>query len=289
VWEKSTVKIARYERDGQAAYGFVVDGHVIGSSALPGGTAPTVRELIASGALPDLATITAAGPGIPVDSVTLLPPVEAEKILCAGVNFPTHREEASLSTARPDHPVIFTRYPDSLVGAGADLLKPAQLERFDYEGELAVIIGRRAHNVAESEATSYVFGYSCFNDGSARDWQRHSSQWIPGKNFYRSGSIGPWIVTADEAGDLDEAELTTRVNGEVRQQARIKDMIFSVAELIAYISAFTPLNPGDVIAAGTPGGVGLFMTPPQFLSAGDVVEIEIGNLGVLRNAVAVPK
>lgn len=283
------MKIARYERDGRAAYGFVVDGHVIDSSLVPGVTAPTVRELIASGVLPDLATVTAAGPGVPTGSVTLLPPAEPEKIACAGVNFPTHREEASMSASRPEHPVIFTRYPDSLVGAGADLLKPGHVERFDYEGELAVVIGRRAHNVAESEAHSYVFGYSCFNDGSARDWQRHSSQWIPGKNFYASGSFGPWIVTADEVGDLNEAELTTRVNGEVRQQARIKDMLFSVAELIAYISAFTPLNPGDVIAAGTPGGVGLFMKPPRFLSAGDVIEIEIGNLGVLRNAVAVPR
>lgn len=282
------MKIARYEHEGQAGYGFVVDGRIIDSSAVPGVTAPTVSELIASGTLPDPAAVTAGGQGVPADGVALLPPVEAEKIVCAGVNFPTHREEASLSTSRPDYPTLFTRYPDSLVGAGADLLKPGNLKHFDYEGELAVVIGRRAHNVAVSEATGYVFGYCCFNDGSARDWQRHSSQWIPGKNFYASGSIGPWLVTADEAGDLGEAELTTRVNGELRQQARIKDMIFSVAELIAYISAFTPLNPGDVIAAGTPGGVGLFMDPPQFLEPGDVIEIQIGNLGVLRNAVAVP-
>lgn len=286
---KGIVKIARYERDGQAAYGFVVDGHVIDSSAVSGVTAPTVRELIASGALPDLATITASGPGVPIDSVTLLPPVEAQKILCAGVNFPTHREEGGLSPSRPDYPPIFTRYPDSLVGADADLLKPGNLGNLDYEGELAVIVGRRAHNVVEDEALSYVFGYSVFNDGSARDWQRHTSQWIPGKNFYHSGSCGPWIVTADEVGDLDEVELTTHVNGEPRQQAMIKDMLFSVAELIAYITAFTPLNPGDVIAAGTPGGVGLFMTPPQFLGAGDVVEIEISNVGVLRNTVGPPR
>lgn len=283
------MKIARYEREGQAAYGFVVDGQVIDSSLVPGVTAPTVRGLISSSALPDLATVTASGPGVPIDSVTLLPPVEAQKILCAGVNFPTHREEGGLSASRPDYPPIFTRFPDSLVGAGTDLLKPDNLENFDYEGELAVIIGRRAHNVAASEAYSHVFGYSVFNDGSARDWQRHTSQWIPGKNFYHSGSCGPWIATADEVGALGEVELTTHVNGELRQQAKIKDMLFSVAELIAYITAFTPLDPGDVIAAGTPGGVGLFMNPPQFLAADDVVEIELSNVGVLRNAVAVPK
>lgn len=279
------MKIVRYEREGQAAYGFAVGEQVIESSAVSGVTAPTVRELIASGSLPDAATVAASGPGVPLDSVTLLPPVEAEKVLCAGVNFPTHREEASLKTSRPEHPVIFTRYPDSLVGSGTVLVKPDGVEKFDYEGEPAVIIGKRAHRVAESEAGDYVFGYSVFNDGSARDWQRHSTQWIPGKNFHASGSIGPWLVTADEAGDFDESELTTKVNGEVRQQARIKDMLFSVNELIAYISAFTPLNPGDVIAAGTPGGVGLFMDPPRFLNAGDAVEITIGGVGVLRNTV----
>jgi 2-keto-4-pentenoate hydratase/2-oxohepta-3-ene-1,7-dioic acid hydratase in catechol pathway len=283
------VKIARYERDGRPAYGFVVDGNIVDAGAVDGVSASTVRDLIAAGTLPDRAAVTAAGPGVPMDSVTLLPPVEPGKILCAGVNFPTHREEASMSTARPDYPVIFTRYPDSLVGHGSELDKPDHLQRFDYEGELAVIIGRGGQNITEGDAEEHVFGYACFNDGSARDWQRHSSQWIPGKNFHRSGSCGPWLVTADEAGDLGEAELTTRVNGELRQSARIKDMLFSVAELIAYTSAFTPLRPGDVIAAGTPGGVGLFMDPPQFLSIGDVVEIEIGELGVLRNAVGAPK
>lgn len=279
------MKIARYERDGQAAYGFVVDGRVIDSSAVAGVTAPTVRDLIASGSLPDAAAVAAAGPGVPADSVTLLPPVEAGKVVCAGVNFSSHREEAGREPDRPEHPVIFTRYPDSLVGSGTTILKPDGVEKFDYEGEPAVIIGKRAHRVSAGEAAGHVFGYSVFNDGSARDWQRHSSQWIPGKNFHGSGSFGPWLVTADEAGDFSESELVTRVNGEVRQQARIKDMLFSVNELIAYISSFTPLEPGDVIAAGTPGGVGLFMDPPRFLKAGDDVEISIGDVGVLRNAI----
>lgn len=283
------MKIVRYEYDGRPAYGFVVDERIVAASAVSGTTASSVRELIAGGVLPDRGSVAAAGAGVPIDSVTLLPPVEPGKIICAGVNFPTHREEANMSTARPDYPTIFTRYPDSLVGHGSDLLKPTHLEKFDYEGELAVIIGRAGSNISEGEAHEHIFGYACFNDGSARDWQRHGGQWIPGKNFYRSGSCGPWIVTADEAGDLGETELRTRVNGEARQSARIKDMLFSVAELIAYTSAFTPLSPGDIIAAGTPGGVGLFMDPPQFLEIGDVVEIEIGGLGVLRNTVGLPK
>lgn len=281
------MKIVRYSREGQASYGFVVDGHVIDSSAIDGITAPTVRDLIASNALPDAAAV--AGPGVPIESLDLLPPVEPEKILCAGVNFPTHREEVRLAADRPDHPVIFTRFPDSLVGAGVPLTRSDLIENFDYEGELAVVIGRHARHVAESDAYEYVFGYSCFNDGSARDWQRHSSQWIPGKNFHASGSFGPWIVTADEVGELGEAELTTRVNGEVRQSARLKDMLFSVPELIAYVSAFTPLHPGDVIAAGTPGGVGMFSDPPRLLNVGDAVEIEIGGVGVLRNQVGGPE
>ena len=282
------MKIARFEVHGEPRFGFVVDDRVIDAAAVEGVTAGSVRELIAGGVLPDLGAVTAAGPGVPIDEVRLLPPVEAGKIVCAGVNFHTHREEASLDTARPDHPTIFTRYADSVVGHGSNLLKPDRIHAFDYEGELAVIIGSEARDISEGEAGQHVFGYACFNDGSARDWQQHSGQWAPGKNFYQSGGFGPWIVTADETGDLDDAELVTRVNGEVRQSARIKDMVFSVAELIAYTTAFTPLSPGDVIAAGTPGGVGFFSDPQRLLEIGDVVEVEIAGLGTLRNRVQKP-
>jgi 2-keto-4-pentenoate hydratase/2-oxohepta-3-ene-1,7-dioic acid hydratase in catechol pathway len=282
------VKIARYELQGEARFGFVIDDHVIDAASVEGVSASSVRELIAGGALPDLGAVAAAGPGLALGEVQLLPPVEPGKIVCAGVNFHTHREEAGQATVRPDHPTIFTRYADSVVGHGSDLLKPDRIQAFDYEGELAVIIGGEARNVSEGEAGRYVFGYACFNDGSARDWQQHSGQWAPGKNFHQSGGFGPWIVTADETGDLDDAELVTRVNGEVRQSARIKDMVFSVAELIAYTTAFTPLSPGDVIAAGTPGGVGFFSDPQRLLEIGDVVEVEIAGLGTLRNQVQRP-
>lgn len=279
------MKIASYDRGGRVSYGFVVGDRIIDHSDVPGVTAGSVRELIAAG-LPDAAALQGIDASIGLDEVTLLPPVEAAKVLCAGVNFPAHREEVKLSASRPPFPTIFSRYIDSTVGHEVPIIKGPAIEEFDYEGELAVIIGKRAWNVPESEAAEYVFGYSVFNDGTAREWQRHSGQWIPGKNFYRSGSFGPYIVTADEVADLDNAELVTRVNGEVRQSARIKDMIFSVAELIAYVTTFTPLEPGDVIAAGTPGGVGKFMDPPGLLSVGDVVEVEIDGVGLLRNAVA---
>ena len=147
------------------------------------------------------------------------------------------------------------------------------------------MIGRRAWQVSERDALSHVFGYSCFNDGTVRDWQRHSQQWTPGKNFYRSGAFGPSLVTADEVPSLATARLQTRVNGEVRQEALIGEMLFSAAELIAYISQFTPLNPGDVLAAGTPGGVGMFMEPRGTVSDGDVVEVEIDGVGLLSNTV----
>ena len=158
-------------------------------------------------------------------------------------------------------------------------------DQYDYECELAIIIGRRAHRVPVEDALDHVFGYSCLNDGTVRDWQTHSAQWIPGKNWYGSGSIGPWIVTADEFGPPGLQVIQTRVNGEIRQSARLGEMIHSVAELVSYCSAFTPLNPGDIIAGGTTGGVGKYMNPPGYLVADDVVEVEIEGIGILRNTV----
>ena len=280
------MKIVSYQHQGTSSYGFVIEDAATGLSVIDhtalGLAAPDVAALIAGGELPDLSGLSG---GVPLDEVTLLPPVEAAKILCAGVNFTDHREEAGRSAGRPAHPTIFARYADSLVGHGTPMLRDPAIERFDYEGELAVVMGRPTYKVAASEAADHVFGYSCFDDGSARDWQFHSGQWIPGKNFYHSGAMGPWLVTADEVGDLADLVLTTRVSGEVRQQAKLADMTFSVAELIEYVSAFTPLAPGDVIAAGTPGGVGEFSDPQRLLVPGDVVEVEIDRVGLLRNDV----
>lgn len=278
------MRIARYVHQGEESFGFVTGDGIVDRSRVPGLTATTVRELIVGG-LPAADAIGTAA-SVRLSEVTLLPPVELGKVICAGVNFATHRAEAHMAAERPDYPTIFSRFPDSHVGSGEVMVKPANSDRFDYEGELAVVIGRRAWQVSEQEALAHVFGYACYDDGSARDWQTHTQQWIPGKNFYHSGAIGPFLVTADEVGPIDESWLTTRVNGEERQHAQIRDMVFSIAELIAYASAFTPLEPGDVIAAGTPGGVGLFMEPKTFLAAGDVVEVEIDRVGLLRNQVA---
>ena len=278
------MRIASYVHAGSPSFGFVVGDEIVDRSALPGVTAQDVRELIAGGAPPSEADLVSAQ-RIALADVTLLPPVQPGKILCAGVNFPTHREETGQAAERPAYPVIFSRFADSHVAQGEEIRRPAESEAFDYEGELAVVIGARAWHVAVDDALDHVFGWSIYNDSSVRDWQRHSPQWIPGKNFYRSGAFGPWIVPAGSIDDIFSSELQTRVNGDVRQSARIGDMVFSVAELIAYCSTFTPLNPGDVIAAGTPGGVGLFMDPPAMLADGDVVEIEIDGIGVLSNTV----
>ncbi len=276
------MRIARFRHGRETSWGFATDAGIVDRREL-GIAEDTVRAFVASGrrVVPNAGAAT-----IPLTAVELLPPVELGKVVCAGVNFGTHRAEASIDASRPAYPTIFTRFPDSHVGHDADLVKNDAIERFDYEGELAVVIGTAVRGVGVEDALGAVYGYSCFNDGSARDWQKHATQWAPGKNFERSGSIGPYLVTKDEIPGIGASWLETRVNGERRQRARIDDMIFSIAELIAYISAFTPLEPGDVIAAGTPGGVGLFMDPPTFLSVGDVVEVEIDGIGLLRNRVA---
>ena len=277
------MRIARFRRAGTTSWGLVAPGGLVVDRRELGIPEPDVRSFIASGRR---AEAPAGAAGAPLDELELLPPVELGKVVCAGANFGAHRAEAGVDPDRPAYPTIFTRYPDAHVGHDVDIVRPGASERFDYEGELAVIIGRPARGVPMATAMDHVYGYACFDDGSARDWQTRASQWIPGKNFERSGSIGPVLVTVDEVPAIGDSWLVARVNGEERRRARIQDMLFPIAELIAYISAFTPLEPGDVIATGTPGGVGLFMDPPVFLEPGDVVEVEIDGVGLLRNRIA---
>jgi 2-keto-4-pentenoate hydratase/2-oxohepta-3-ene-1,7-dioic acid hydratase in catechol pathway len=251
----------------------------------------TLKELLAGGglatvglALEQLRLPTGHVSVTPFDCVEMLPVItHPDKIICVGINYRSHREETK--RAASDHPAIFTRFADTQIGHEAPIVIPGVAEMFDYEGELAVIIGRRADRVGADEALSHVAGISCYNDHSVREWQRHTGQWTPGKNFPGTGAFGPWMTTLDEISDLSAVRLVTRVNGDVRQDATVDQMIFSVSELIEYISTFTPLSPGDVIVTGTPGGVGLFRDPPEFLNPGDVVEVEIDHVGTLRNTV----
>lgn len=207
---------------------------------------------------------------------------DIQRILCVGVNYRPHIEEMGRDV--PEYPVVFTRFPSSLVGDGETLIRPRVSEQFDFEGELAVVIGKAARYVGREAAFDHVAGYCCFMDGSVRDWQRHTSQFTAGKNFERSGAISPMTSVA-EIPDPTALELTTRVNGEVMQTGRIADLVFDIPTLIEYCSTFVELLPGDVIATGTPGGVGAARKPPVWLRDGDRVEVEIPGVGVLGNPV----
>lgn len=258
-----------------------------GLIALPGRIAGVagLRDLLA---LPDWAARLTPLAGLPADhrlaDVTLLPVIpDPRKILCIGINYASHVRETGREM--PDKPMVFTRFADSQVGHDQPLLRPFLSERFDWEAELAVIIGRRTRHATPETAMASVAGYSCYNDGSLRDWQRHTTQFTPGKNFPATGAFGPWMVTAEAFGPVETRQITLRLNGQVMQQARFDDLIFGIADLIAYCSAFTTLEPGDVIITGTPGGVGGFRQPPIFLRAGDVTEVEIDGIGILRNPV----
>ncbi len=211
-------------------------------------------------------------------------PDKSARIFCAAVNYAAHRDEMGRGESGP-HPMLFLRTTQSLVRAGEPIVKPSNSDKLDFEGELALVIGKPGRHVSRDQALSHVAGWTPFLDGSVRDWQRHTAQFTPGKNFDASGSIGPELVSADAFGDYRTHTLSTRVNGETVQHTPIDLMLHDVETLIAYISAFTELQPGDIIATGTCGGVGEKRTPPLWLQPGDVVEVEISGLAVLRNPV----
>jgi acylpyruvate hydrolase len=228
----------------------------------------------------------ATAPVINIADVKLEPPVsKPEKIVCIGLNYIDHSAESGFK--QPDFPTVFNRFNSSLIGDGAAIIKPPQSEQLDYEGELVAVIGKMARKVSEANALDYVAGYSIFNDASIRDYQFKAPQWTPGKNFDDTGAFGPCFVTADALPKGCEGlMLQTRLNGQIVQKASISDMVFSVAKLVSILSSFMTLKPGDVIVTGTPSGVGLARKPPLWMKPGDVVEVEIENIGVLRNPVA---
>lgn len=235
-------------------------------------------------ALGSLETL-ADGERVALAEVTLVPVIpNPGKILCVGHNYESHRAETG--RAKVAHPSIFTRFADTLVAHGASIVRPATSTDLDYEAELAIVIGRGGRAIAEADAMSHVAGYACFNDASVRDWQWHTSQFTPGKNFPGTGAFGPKLVTPEEAGDLADIHVISRLNGEIMQDQPVRDMIFPIAQIIAYVSGFTVLSPGDVIATGTPGGVGSKRTPPVWMKPGDTIEIDCGPIGTLANTIA---
>jgi 5-carboxymethyl-2-hydroxymuconate isomerase len=211
---------------------------------------------------------------------------DAEKIVCIGINYGNRNEEYKDGAEAPRYPSVFMRTPGSLVGHREPIVRPPESEQLDYEGEIVLVIGREGRRIAERDAWEHVAGLSLMNEGTVRDWLRHSKFNVtPGKNFERSGSLGPWLVTTDEIGPDTELHLTTRVNGELRQDDTTANLIFPFVRLIAYLSSFMRLMPGDLIATGTPIGAGARFDPPKFLRAGDVVEVEVAELGHLSNPI----
>ena len=278
------MRLMSFKKSGRESFGLAVGAGVVDAGRRLQGTG-TLRDALLADSLPALRRLANEKPDFSRADVEFLPPVaDACKLLCIGINYVPHMKE--MGRERPEYPVVFVRFADSIVGHGQPMLRPLDSVQFDYEGELAVVIGRRARRVTRAAALDYVAGYACFNDGSVRDYQRHSQQFTPGKNFHASGSFGPWLVTTDEVPDPSKLRLTTRLNGQVVQDESVGELCFDVAQLIEYCSKWAELLPGDVIVTGTPGGVGAGRKPPLWMKAGDTVEVEISNLGVLRNSIA---
>ncbi|NVN29878.1 fumarylacetoacetate hydrolase family protein [Endobacter medicaginis] len=279
------MKFASVTIAGRPSWGIIEDNTFCDLGALLAHRVPDLSAAIATGDLKALAMHKVEAHRYDVGDLAWLPVIpEPSKIICVGLNYEKHRKETG--RAEVAHPTIFLRVADSQTGHGCPILRPKVSTQLDYEGELAVIIGKPGRYIPAAEAWSYVAGYSCYNDGSIRDWQWHTHQFSPGKNFPQTGAFGPMLVTPDEVGDLASLRLQTRLNGEVMQDAVFGDMIFDIPTLIEYASSFTPLAPGDVIVSGTPGGVGAKRKPPVWMKPGDVVEVEIDRVGLLINTIA---
>jgi len=269
--------------DGNAGFGHVTGDQLHKATTALRARFPDLRSLVAADALDQLCAETEAP--VPLSAVTLVSPLpNPDKILCIGLNYAAHIKETGRE--KPKYPSIFTRYPSSIRGNDQPLLKPSISDEFDYEGELAVIIGKPGRNIRAADAADHILGYSCFNDGTIRDFQRHTTQFWPGKSFDDTGSMGPWVVTKDELPNPEEQHLRTLLNGQEVQSTPVSDLAFSIGDIIEYVSKVTQLLPGDVIATGTPGGVGRFREPPLYMFAGDRVEVEITGLGTLSNPIA---
>lgn len=279
------MKLVSFVTANGPGYGVVKDGGVVDLRRRFGDRLPTLRALLSAGALPEAERIARdTAPDFPLDGLQLAPVIpDPDKIICIGMNYRDHVAEVGRTVT--EKPALFARFAGSQVGHLQPLVKPAISDQFDYEGELAVVIGKQGRHIPASRALEHVAGYSCYNEGSVRDWQRHTSQFLAGKTFAGTGAFGPWLVTADEIPDPARLILETRLNRQRVQHTTTDLMITSIPEQIAYISTMLPLLPGDVIVSGTPGGVGLKRSPQLFMRPGDIAEVEISGIGVLRNPV----
>jgi acylpyruvate hydrolase len=279
------VRFVRFSQAGAEGLAVETDGGLRGCLVSDPDYPGSLVDLIRDGGLAEAEKSLRAGRAFATGDIAYLPPIDtAGKILCVGLNYLDHSAESGYE--QPSYPTVFGRFNSSLIGHGRDIVRPRMSETLDYEGELAAIIGKTAKAVSNADALDYVAGYSVFNDGSIREYQHITPQWTVGKNFDATGAFGPVFVTANElpAGCLG-LTIETRLNGQVVQHAKIDDMVFGVADLVSILSQAMTLDPGDIIVTGTPAGVGAGRKPPLYMKDGDVCEVEISSLGVLRNGI----
>ena len=280
------MKIASFEKDGVASYGVVTDDGFIDLGARLGSDFPQLIDVLRADALDQIEiAVKNQEPDFLTDEVTFRIPIPTpEKIICIGVNYGNRNDEYKDGSEAPTYPSVFLRTPGSFVGHDQAILRPPESDQLDYEGEIVLVIGKGGRRIKEENYLQHIAGISIMNEGTIRDWVRHAKFNVTqGKNFVSSGSVGPWMVTTEEVGDLDELSIQTRVNNEVRQADSISNMIFKFPYLLSYLSTFFELKPGDLIATGTPVGAGARFDPPVWLKPGDSLEIEVPKVGKLQN------
>ena len=278
------MKLVSFERQGKAGFGLHTGDGILDLGRALGGRFADLRDLIAGDGLAAAREWIGRPADVALADVRWLPVIpNPGKIWCAGLNYGEHVRETGREIS--EKPMFFLRVADSQVGHGEAIPRPPESIKLDFEGEIAVIIGKPGRRISEADAWDHIAGYACYNDGSVRDWQMHTQQWGPGKNFWRTGGFGPWMTTADEIPAGAELTLVTRLNGVEVQRATTAQMIHGITRLIAYASTVAPLQAGDVIVTGTPGGIGAKRTPPLWMKAGDVVEVEVDRIGVLSNPI----
>ncbi len=279
------MKLATYKTAQGQSYGIVTAKGIVDLKRYLGNRFADLKALIGGNAFAEAAKRANEKPDYQASDITWLPVIpNPDKILCVGLNYQDHVVETGRDNT--EQPAIFIRLPESQVGHKQPILRPRESKNLDFEAEIAVIIGRGGRRISQKDAWSHIAGYSCYNDGSVRDWQRHTIQWTAGKNFAATGGFGPWMVTADEIPPGTKMTLSCRLNGERMQHANTEQMIFKIPKIIEYVSAWTTLAPGDVLVTGTPGGVGARRNPPLWMKPGDRVEIEIDKVGILENSIA---
>ena len=279
------MRLATFRTAQGASYGIVTSKGIVDLKRYIGNQYPDLKALIAHHAFADAAKHAHEPSDYKESDVTFLPVIpNPDKILCVGLNYQDHVVETGRDNT--EQPAIFMRVPESQVGHKQPIIRPRESQHLDFEAEIAVIIGKPGRRISQKDAWSHIAGYSCYNEGSVRDWQRHTIQWTAGKNFAHTGAFGPWMVTADEIPPGTKMTLSCRLNGERMQHATTEQMIFKIPKIIEYVSTWTTLHPGDVLVTGTPGGVGARRNPPLWMKPGDKVEIEIDKVGILENSIA---